>query len=155
MYGRRDLLLESRSPNHFFVSEDSLPWKYEPGNVCYELAASLVGIIDYAKDVQSHHCGSSTPDLDGFFARIGEHEEDSSRHSCHSWTNTPLTRVLGEKSPDRCRRVPTVSFLVEGRNSSEVPPLLDQKQLAVRFGHFYAYRLIREVLLEPQPEPGS
>ncbi len=147
MYGRRDLLLESRSPNHFFVSEDSLPWKYEPGNVCYELAASLVGIIDYAKDVQSHHCGSSTPDLDGFFARIGEHEEGLVTPLLSFLDQHPLTRVLGEKSPDRCRRVPTVSFLVEGRNSSEVPPLLDQKQLAVRFGHFYAYRLIRTLIL--------
>jgi selenocysteine lyase/cysteine desulfurase len=33
--------------------------------------------------------------------------------------------------------------------SSELPPLLDQRHLAVRFGHFYAYRLVRDLgLLE-------
>ena len=34
-------------------------------------------------------------------------------------------------------------------NSGALPPLLEQRQLAVRFGHFYAYRLVRDLgLLE-------
>ena len=45
--------------------------------------------------------------------------------------------------------MPTISFVVEGRKSSEIPPLLDRLRIAVRWGHFYAYRLIRDLgLLE-------
>ena len=45
--------------------------------------------------------------------------------------------------------MPTVSFTVSGRRSSELPPLLDERSLAARFGHFYAYRLIEALdLLE-------
>ena len=58
-------------------------------------------------------------------------------------------RVLGEPSADPARRVPTVAFTVEGRKASEFPPLLDARQVAVRYGHFYAYRAIEALgLLE-------
>jgi selenocysteine lyase/cysteine desulfurase len=58
-------------------------------------------------------------------------------------------RVVGSEVPDPEIRVPTISFLVDGRRSSEIPPLLDERRLAARFGHFYAYRLMRDLgLLE-------
>jgi selenocysteine lyase/cysteine desulfurase len=41
--------------------------------------------------------------------------------------------------------VPTISFVVEGRRSSEIPPVLERERLAVRYGHFYAYRAIRDL----------
>ena len=38
---------------------------------------------------------------------------------------------------------------MEGRRSSEVTEALDREGLAARYGHFYAYRLIRDLgLLE-------
>ena len=38
--------------------------------------------------------------------------------------------------------MPTVSFVVDGLKSSEVARRLEQHQVAVRWGHFYAERLI-------------
>jgi selenocysteine lyase/cysteine desulfurase len=39
--------------------------------------------------------------------------------------------------------------VVEDRKSSEIPPLLERERLAARYGHFYAYRAIRDLgLLE-------
>ncbi len=51
-------------------------------------------------------------------------------------------RVLGEPSADRARRVPTVAFTVAGVDSATIPAALDERQVAVRYGHFYAYRAI-------------
>ena len=149
MYGRRELLRAAKSPNHFFVSEDAVPTKFEPGNVNYELAASLTGLLDYAQALGTHHGLAGALDLDGCYARIAEHEQNLVRPLLEFLAAHPRVRVIGSPGAGREARVPTVSFTVSGRRSSELPPLLDARRLAVRFGHFYAYRLIRDLgLLE-------
>ena len=139
MYGRRELLRELRHPNHFFVSEASVPTKFEPGNVCYELAASLPGIPEYLR------AAGGDDDLDVCFERFAEHEQALVTPLLGFLDGHPRVRLLGAADPSRATRVPTVSFTVAGRPSSELPPLLDQRSLAARFGHFYAYRLIRDL----------
>jgi selenocysteine lyase/cysteine desulfurase len=42
-------------------------------------------------------------------------------------------------------RAPIIAFTVEGRKASDIPPRLDERHLAVRWGHFYAYRAIRDL----------
>lgn len=156
LFGRRELLLAARSPNHFFVPETAVPTKHEPGNVNYELAASLVGILDYLGALGAHHgLSASDPDatagaaLEACFARIAEHEEALVRPLLAFLADHPRVRLIGSASAQRAVRVPTVSFTVEGRRASEIPPLLERHSLAVRFGHFYSYRLIRDLgLLE-------
>lgn len=149
MFGRRELLLEAASPNHFFVPDDALPAKLEPGNANYELAASLVGIVEYAEALGAHHGWSAELDFDTCFEHIAEHEESLVTPLLEFLGGQPRVRLIGDIDPALDSRVPTVSFTVEGRRSSEIPPLLDEQFLAVRFGHFYAYRLIRDLdLLE-------
>ena len=143
MFGRRELLRDARSPNHFFVTDDSSPTKFEPGNVSYELAASVVGILDYVEALGAQHGVSGGLDLDATFARIAEHEQELIRPLLAFLDEHPRVRLIGSAAPNSDARVPTVSFTVEGRRSSELPPLLDERSLAARFGHFYAYRLIR------------
>ena len=50
-------------------------------------------------------------------------------------------RVLGRTRPD-AYRAPTVSFVAEGRDSSEIPARLDAERIAIRYGHFYAHRAV-------------
>lgn len=146
MYGRREALLETAGPNHFFVAADALPGKFEPGGVTYELVASLAGITEYLEEVGAR-AGETT--LDGAFRAIAAHEERLVAPLLEFLTAHPAVSLIGDPSPSSARRVPTVSFTVDGRASSEIPPLLDERGVAVRFGHFYAYRLIRDLgLLE-------
>ena len=42
------------------------------------------------------------------------------------------------ESSDASVRVPTIAFTVQGRKASEIPPLLDARKLAIRWGNFYA-----------------
>ena len=58
--------------------------------------------------------------------------------------------VHGESSSDSALRVPTISFTVAGRRSSEIPPLLDERKVAVRWGDFYAQRLVEALGLAEQ-----
>ena len=142
MFGRREALLEARGTNHFFVAPDALPGKFEPGGVNYELVASLAGIVEYLEGVGAR---AGDPSIDGAFRAIAAHEERLVTPLLEFLVGHPSVTLVGDPSPDGARRVPTVSFTVEGRASSEIPPLLDERGVAVRYGHFYAYRLIRDL----------
>ncbi|KAJ4299597.1 hypothetical protein N0V90_004843 [Kalmusia sp. IMI 367209] len=55
--------------------------------------------------------------------------------------------VLGSTSTDSAVRVPTISFVIEGRNSKEVVQEADKtSNFGFRWGHFYSKRLCDEVL---------
>ena len=57
--------------------------------------------------------------------------------------------MLGPASAARAGRAPTIAFTVDGTPASAFPPRLDERRIAVRYGHFYAYRAIRALdLLE-------
>ncbi len=139
MFGRREALLETGSINHFFVGEDELPRKFEPGGVNYELVASLAGIPEYLGTL------SDAGTLEDAFEEIAAQEEALVTPLLEFLDAHREVTIVGDPSPSSERRVPTVSFTVEGRAASEIPPLLDERGVAVRFGHFYAYRLIRDL----------
>ncbi len=149
LFGREELLLQLASSNHFFVGADALPVKHEPGNPSYELAASLAGILEYLRAVGEHHGLADSSDLGAAFDLLARHEEQLVRPLLAFLQEHSRTQLVGRAAADRHLRVPTVSFTVEGMSSGALPPLLEERQLAVRFGHFYAYRLVRDLgLLE-------
>ena len=157
LFGRRELLVKGHSPNHFFVAPDAVPVKHEPGNVNYELAASVPGILEYLQSiagspaVRSDSTGTSSSDFDPSeaFCRIADHEGELARPLLRFLDEHPRVRLLGKVESDPTERVPTVAFTVQDRKSSEIPSHLDCKRIATRFGHFYAYRAIRDLgLLE-------
>lgn len=140
--GRREHLLAARGTNHFFVAEDALPNKFEPGNVNYEATASLVGVTEYLEKLAGG-------DIEQGFERIAAREEELVAPLLGFLDSHPRVRLVGDPRADSRVRVPTVSFVVEGRRSSEITELLDSHSIAARHGHFYAYHLIEHLgLLE-------
>ena len=154
MYGRHELLEAARGQYHCFHGESELPYKLEPGGVVHELAASLPGIIEYLLELEASLPGAAvtTPArarLALAFSAIAQQESALVAPLLEFLHARRGVRVLGEPSADPARRVPTVAFTVEGRKASEFPPRLDARQVAVRYGHFYAYRAIEALgLLE-------
>ncbi len=144
LYGRRELLRKARGVKHFFIGEDEVPYKLEPGNVVHELAASLPAIPEYllALDERLFGAGalSEQARFDRVFGAIAGHEASLAAPLLDFLKTRSGVRILGERAADPALRVPTVAFVVEGRHSGEIPPLLDPQKIAIRFGHFYAYR---------------
>lgn len=143
LYGKREHLLAARGQNHFFHAEDDLPTKHEPGSPSYELASSLPSILDYFDAVAEHH-GLATGEagwtpLAELFA---DHEEVLATPFLEFLRSRPDVRIVGPETADRNVRVPTISFTVDGRKASEIPPLVDEHRIAIRWGDFYAARLI-------------
>jgi cysteine desulfurase family protein (TIGR01976 family) len=154
LYGKRDLLLQARGQYNFFIAEDDVPYKLQPGNVNHELAAALPEVLRYFERLDEHHFpgeenASLGQRLDRVYGLVREHEERLAGRLLDFLRTKENVRILGPACADGAVRMPTISFVVEGRRSSEIPPLLDEKRLAVRFGHFYAYRPVRDLgLLE-------
>ena len=141
MYVAPDFLAEVRNQNHFFVGEDTA-YKLEPGNVNHELTAGLSGIERYLAAVWAHHGGSTdTGDWrDRVFDLFADHEARMAERILGFLRDHPRVRVIGDARSDRNLRAPTIAFTVEGRSSEAIPAALDGRQIAIRFGDFYARR---------------
>ena len=131
----------------------SLWRKLEPGSVAHELVAALPAITEYLLALDARHGGGgSAPDGDRLaraFDAIALHEAELAAPLLEFLASRRGVRLLGRTQADAAHRVPTIAFTVAGRDAGEIPPALDAQNIAIRYGHFYAYRAIEALgLLE-------
>ena len=152
LYGKRDKLVAARGQNHFFIGEEQVPYKLQPGNVNHELTAGLAGVLEYFVDLAEAHgiTGSTRAKLEGADDLISAHEAALAAPLLEDLAGRSDVRLLGEPTADRSKRVPTIAFAVDGRPSQEVATALEAHQLAVRWGDFYASRAIDALGLRAQ-----
>ena len=54
-------------------------------------------------------------------------------------------KIIGEETSNKSVRVPTISFIVDNFKSSEIPLKVDKHKIGIRYGDFYARRLINDL----------
>ncbi|HXU31861.1 MAG TPA: aminotransferase class V-fold PLP-dependent enzyme, partial [Thermoanaerobaculia bacterium] len=76
LYVRREWLEGLANVNHDYIERSQIPYKLQPGQANYELAASLPAIIEYLDEIGRRAGGEGeSPDLRAAaFAAIAEHE---------------------------------------------------------------------------------
>ena len=145
LYGKREAMARCRNQNHFF-HDGKIPTILNPGGLNYESVASLKGIVDYFEAVHDHHFGAGGNELRDrlgkVFALFAHQEDLLARRFIEFLSSKPGVRLIGQKSGDRARRMPTISFSVDGRSSREIVEALAKQDLAVGNGHFYGYRCV-------------
>ena len=146
LYGKRQYLLDARGQNHFFIGEDKIPLKLNPGGPNHEFTAALSGITAYFDALHAHHFPGSNVDLHtrlrDCFALISAHEEHLSARILDFLRSKPAVRIVGRTSSDARARVPTISFTVAGRDSRDFPTAALTEKVGIRAGDFYARRCI-------------
>lgn len=147
-YVSPELFAELANINHHFLAGAGA-YKLEPGGICYELVAGCAAIPAYLDELGAEQPGPGSARARAW-AAIADQEERLSGLMLDGLATIPRVRVIGETSPDRRVRVPTISFVVEGMRAGEVPPGLDAQGVAVRFGDFYAGPLIDALGLRAQ-----
>ncbi|MEH1859205.1 MAG: cysteine desulfurase-like protein [Nostoc sp.] len=155
LYGKEEHLLRLPGLNHYFITQTDIPYKFQLGNVNFELSYGMLGLCDYLSELAQLHYGDETaPDLRNqmvqAFDLISIHEEKISDRLLNYLNNKPNVRVIGQSKADRQTRVPTISFVVDGINSSTIPAKIDQNYIGIRYGDFYARRLIEYLGLASQ-----
>lgn len=153
LYGKKDLLLALPGINHFFIPPTESSYKFQPGHMNYELTSGLMGLYEYIGEFHRFHYPVAAPPAPHEATRlaydiIAEHEESLAAPLLDFLSRKPGVRIIGHTEPDKRLRVPTISFTVKNRRSSEIPPETDKHRLAIRYGDFYARRLISDLGLE-------
>ncbi|UCD25724.1 MAG: aminotransferase class V-fold PLP-dependent enzyme, partial [Gemmatimonadota bacterium] len=152
LYGKLPLLRDLPSQNHALVANDNIPYKFQPGNVNYELSYGMTGVMDYLRQLTTHDDGNSNVGSDTAvddraavhkaFDMIAEHEEMLGTHLLDFLRDKPNTHIIGWDSADPARRVSIISFTVDGFGNSDIVRTVDEHGVGIRFGHFYSARLI-------------
>ncbi|MBP2300510.1 cysteine desulfurase-like protein [Azospirillum picis] len=147
LYGKHEHLAALPSLNHYFIDRSVIPYKLQPGNVNYELAVGCTGIVDYLAEL-GERCGaagSRRARIEAAFDAIAAHEEALAERLLSYLRRRKDVRIVGHSAADRGLRVPTISFVVDGRRSDEVVSAVDSAMIGIRFGDFYARRLIEKL----------
>jgi selenocysteine lyase/cysteine desulfurase len=152
LWGKRDLLLSLPGLNHYFIGPEVLPYKLQPGNVNFELSYGCAGIGEYLTDMGTRHGATGSPRqrMQAAFDLFAQHE-DAIAERLLSWLRAkPAVRIIGRPVTGDGRRMPTVSFVVHGQPSESIVRHMDQYNIGIRFGDFYARRLIESLGLQEQ-----
>lgn len=146
LYGKRELLEDLATINHYFVARTDVPRKLQPGSVNYELTYGLLGVTEYLEALAERHASESSADLHGrvrrAFGAIAGQEERLAARLLDYLRGKPGVRIYGHDRADGAKRVPTISFRLEGHDPADVATFVDGANIGIRYGDFYARRLI-------------
>jgi selenocysteine lyase/cysteine desulfurase len=151
LYGRADAISELTGPNHFFIPDDDVPYKFEPGGVSHEACAGLVAVGDYLRFLAGApgHGPATRDDVDAAFDRMAALETPLVERLIDHLARTDGVRLIGPAHA-ASSRVGTVSFVHPGRASQAISSAVTRRGIGIRHGHMYAYRLCRALGLDPE-----
>jgi cysteine desulfurase family protein (TIGR01976 family) len=150
LWGKRDFLLSLPSLNHHFIGPEILPYKLQPGNVNFELSYGCMGIHDYYLTIGKElgATGTNRQCMQVALDHFARHEDMLCEKLLAFLRRKTTVRIIGLAHIENANRVPTVSFVVDGKQSEDLVRFMDQHQIGIRFGDFYARRLIEDLGLQ-------
>lgn len=152
LWGRREMLLTLPGLNHHFIGPEVLPYKLQPGNVNFELSWGCAGIADYLHEVGAKlgAVGSRRQCMQSAFDAFARHEDLLAEQLLAYLRDKPGVRIIGHDRITNGNRMPTISFMVAGKHSETIVRHADKFNIGIRFGDFYARRLIEALNLQVQ-----
>ena len=152
MYGRLDLLTKMKGINHYFFKPEDVPYKFQPGNFNFELTYSLRAFPEYLIQLYDEHFphlnASEGEKYRKSFDLIAEYEEELASKLLDYLNSVTKVRIIGERKADAVLRVSTISFVHENLKSPDIVEEIDKENIGIRFGDFYAKKLIHDLDLE-------
>ncbi|MCQ8782886.1 cysteine desulfurase-like protein [Mangrovibrevibacter kandeliae] len=151
MYGRREKLEALDNIYHYFFDKARVPHKLEPGNINYECAWGSIGSIEYVEELGVREgAPAGRAAIEAGFAAIAEQERGVTERLMDFLDSRNSVRVIGRSSAAIEDRVSTVSFTVGTESSKRIVDAVDAAKVGIRFGDFYARRIVEEHGLMPQ-----
>ncbi|MEO0580400.1 MAG: aminotransferase class V-fold PLP-dependent enzyme, partial [Pseudomonadota bacterium] len=80
--------------------------------------------------------------------KIQTHEHELAQLALNALSARSAVRVIGAATAT-ANRLPIISFVAEGHSSAALARAFIEHGIALRFGHFYAPRLVRACGLDP------
>lgn len=144
MYGKKEILEQLPGNNHFFIEES--PYKFQPGNYNFELCYGVGAIPEYFSNLAWIHGYKGTDSLRDMYSfiysLIADHEESLAGKVIEFLKSRKNIKIIGSENYSSRVRVPTISFISEDTDSAEITLRTEKERVAIRYGDFYARRLI-------------
>ncbi|MBW2562839.1 MAG: aminotransferase class V-fold PLP-dependent enzyme [Deltaproteobacteria bacterium] len=142
--------LEMLTPQcHFFNAHR--PWsRMDTAGPDHAGIAALAGLGDYFGMLHDHHFGSSDQALHIKAAKISDlmnrHEESLCSLLLDRISQLPL-RILGKTQ--MTGREANIALVSVNHTSAELSARIGKKGIATKYGHFYAYRVLKKMGFDP------
>ncbi|MEX2534033.1 MAG: aminotransferase class V-fold PLP-dependent enzyme [Trueperaceae bacterium] len=142
LFGTHEAWSNVKGPNHFFIKEGDLPWKFELGCQPYEALAGLLGVGDYLSLVAGNPLPiHDRPTIEAAYGVFKDLERPVQERIVEYLLSKPQVRFVGPRSSDKSRRHPTVSFIHREKPSDQFVRHVNGDRIGIRYGHMYAARL--------------
>ncbi|KAI4731374.1 PLP-dependent transferase [Aureobasidium sp. EXF-10728] len=137
LYAKQSSQSTMKTLGHFFKGSASLEDKLGLAAANYELTASIPKVCEYLSQIPWETIASHEEKLQGVLIDYLKSRSD--------------VKIWGEPVADAAKRVPVISWTVDGRSSKEVVEAVEAKSdFGFRWGAFYSNRLVQEVMgLDP------
>ncbi|MHC4992791.1 MAG: cysteine desulfurase-like protein [Planctomycetota bacterium] len=148
LFGTHEALGELEGPNHFFVPRDEVPYKFESGGVNHEACAGLLALGEYLTYLTgARECSRAV--IEEAFAIMEAREAPLAARLVDFLATRPGVRIVGPAHAE-ASRVGTISFVHESSSSRAIATEVTARQIGIRYGHMYAYRLCQGLGLDPE-----
>ncbi len=144
-FGTDEAIADLRGPNHFFIPDDEVPYKFELGGASHEGCAGLCALAPYLgmlagrDDIDADTCERAT--IEDAFETITNLERPVQERILERLHAHRHLRIVGPGDSDTNVRVSTVSFVHPGISSGKISSAAHALGFGIRHGHMYAHRL--------------
>jgi selenocysteine lyase/cysteine desulfurase len=152
---RNGLLDELPNQSHFF--NDAIPDKrLNPAGPDHAQVTASGAVLDYVEWLRREHGGDSGPGLGTACAEVSAlwraHEDSLTGPLLRALTDRDDVRVLGPTALDQQagHRCPTIAFVPLAAEPADVAKGLVERGVQTSSGHYYAYRVLQGVGVDPQ-----
>lgn len=150
MYTSERLTKLARAQCHFFNVGVENYSVFDAAGPDHAAIASLAGIADYYADFARHHGLNDAKNLNQArqYACAIMHEAETALLAklLAFFATKPRVKIYGKPTIEN--REANVAFTVEGKSSKSIVEALGAKNIAAKYGHFYAYRLMQALGLD-------
>lgn len=142
LYGRNDALAELTGPNHFFISHDDVPYKFELGGACHEGCAGLLALGGHLNMLAGRDLTAAVDraTIRSAFEVMTACELPVQRRFIEWLRSRDDVRIHGPEHAE-ATRVATISFTHKRLSPRLVSAAAHAHDIGIRNGHMYAYRL--------------
>jgi cysteine desulfurase family protein (TIGR01976 family) len=156
MWGKKDVLETLTSQGHFF-NADKPHYRLNPAGPLHAEIAALTGIGEYYDTLYENHFDET--DLNRhertikIFNLFADHESRLADQLLETLRALSEVKIIGQQHAIPGKRAATISFVPNNKKPSHIVKQLAKRKIAVRNGHFYAFRCV-EALGIADPEEG-
>jgi len=145
MYLRHELMRELPNINHGHVPAEVMPYRLQPGGVCYELVAGAAALVDYLEQIgrELGAGGDSRMAIATAYKAFHGHENRLTERLLSFLRGCKRVHVIGPAEVT-AERVGTVSFVVDGATPESICLAVDGHNMGIRHGHFHTVQLLQD-----------